>query len=298
MTLTATHAPSAAYILQPRYTGKERDAESGLDYFGARYYASTMGRFSSPDPTGLYFADPTDPQSLNLYAYVGNHTMTYVDPSGLNWFNQAPCNGQHYDVASVGTAIKSFFRNLFANCGGGGGGTTNDDQIGGINYGPSGHTKHSNQDIDRIVQSTGQSFSSTCQKDFATVGGALGIGFSLKDFTGNLLSGPFDQQPDTNNGATAAETDSGGPVGPAANGTIHLYAGFYGESENRQGFTLFHEETHRYFNLRDYQYPGQSNKNFDSMFGPFGYLRHNAPNGNTGTSSQFTDWLQGGCKKR
>jgi RHS repeat-associated protein len=34
------------------FTGKERDAESGLDYFGARYYSSSMGRFSSPDPLG------------------------------------------------------------------------------------------------------------------------------------------------------------------------------------------------------------------------------------------------------
>jgi RHS repeat-associated protein len=36
------------------FTGKERDTESGLDYFGARYYASSMGRFSSPDPMGQF----------------------------------------------------------------------------------------------------------------------------------------------------------------------------------------------------------------------------------------------------
>ena len=35
------------------FTGKERDTESGNDYFGARYYASTMGRFMSPDPSKL-----------------------------------------------------------------------------------------------------------------------------------------------------------------------------------------------------------------------------------------------------
>lgn len=53
-----------------KYTGKERDTESGLDYFGARYMSSSMGRFMSPDPSGLYFADPSNPQSLNLYSYV------------------------------------------------------------------------------------------------------------------------------------------------------------------------------------------------------------------------------------
>ena len=53
----------------PRYTGKERDTESGLDYFGARYLSSSMGRFMSPDysegPDPVPFGDPEDPQSLN-----------------------------------------------------------------------------------------------------------------------------------------------------------------------------------------------------------------------------------------
>jgi len=67
----------------PRSTGKERDSESGNDYFGARYYASTMGRFISPDPSGLYFADPTNPQSFNLYSYALNNPLMNTDPSGL-----------------------------------------------------------------------------------------------------------------------------------------------------------------------------------------------------------------------
>jgi RHS repeat-associated protein len=67
-----------------RYTGKERDTESGLDYFGARYYASSMGRWMSPDPSGLYFADPTNPQSFNLYGYVANNPLTNADPTGLD----------------------------------------------------------------------------------------------------------------------------------------------------------------------------------------------------------------------
>ena len=41
-----------------KFTGKERDAESGLDYFGARYNASTMGRFMSPDPLAGHVSDP------------------------------------------------------------------------------------------------------------------------------------------------------------------------------------------------------------------------------------------------
>jgi RHS repeat-associated protein len=70
--------------LRPRYTGKERDAESGLDNFGARYYGSSMGRFMSPDPGGLLFQKPQDPQSWNLYAYARNNPLSNVDPTGLD----------------------------------------------------------------------------------------------------------------------------------------------------------------------------------------------------------------------
>jgi len=68
------------------FTGKERDTESGLDYFGARYYGSTMGRFMSPDwnsePEAIPYADLRNPQSLNLYAYVNNNPLRMADPDG------------------------------------------------------------------------------------------------------------------------------------------------------------------------------------------------------------------------
>ena len=64
-----------------RFTGKERDAESGLDYFGARYYHSVAGRFLSVDPV-LDSADPTNPQSWNRYTYTFNNPLKYVDPDG------------------------------------------------------------------------------------------------------------------------------------------------------------------------------------------------------------------------
>jgi RHS repeat-associated protein len=68
------------------FTGKERDAESGLDYFGARYYTSAMGRFLSPDWSAkvepVPYAKLDDPQSLNLYSYVRNNPMSRTDPTG------------------------------------------------------------------------------------------------------------------------------------------------------------------------------------------------------------------------
>ena len=68
------------------FTSKERDTESGLDYFGARYLSSDLGRFMTPDwaakPTAVPYALFDDPQSLNLYAYVGNNPNTGIDLDG------------------------------------------------------------------------------------------------------------------------------------------------------------------------------------------------------------------------
>ncbi len=64
-----------------RSSSKERDAETGLDYFLARYYSGAQGRFTSPDPNNAG-ADPEDPQSWNAYAYSLNNPMKYVDPDG------------------------------------------------------------------------------------------------------------------------------------------------------------------------------------------------------------------------
>ncbi|HLI76807.1 MAG TPA: RHS repeat-associated core domain-containing protein [Acidobacteriaceae bacterium] len=71
--------------VRSRSTGKERDTESGLDYFKYRMYASSMGRWMSPDPSGLTHADLGNPQSLNLYNYVGNSPLTRTDLDGLCW---------------------------------------------------------------------------------------------------------------------------------------------------------------------------------------------------------------------
>jgi RHS repeat-associated protein len=84
-TSTTSSAVCATTVgfLQPHSTGKERDAESGNDYFGARYYASTMGRFMSPDPL-MASAHISNPQSWNRYAYVFNNPLLLIDPNGMD----------------------------------------------------------------------------------------------------------------------------------------------------------------------------------------------------------------------
>ncbi|HEU4510318.1 MAG TPA: RHS repeat-associated core domain-containing protein [Pyrinomonadaceae bacterium] len=85
--------------VRQQFTEKERDVETGLDYFLARYYSSTQGRFTSPDefsggPDELFdfvddasinptfYADLLKPQSLNKYQYSYNNPLRYVDPDG------------------------------------------------------------------------------------------------------------------------------------------------------------------------------------------------------------------------
>jgi len=68
--------------VEQKFTGQIRDSETGMDFFTARYYASAVGRFTSPDPMNLG-ADLLDPQSWNAYAYVRNNPLALVDPSGV-----------------------------------------------------------------------------------------------------------------------------------------------------------------------------------------------------------------------
>ena len=66
-----------------KFTGKERDSESGLDNFGARYNSSAMGRFMSPDPKIPNLKHLVNPQKWNKYAYTINNPLRYFDPDGM-----------------------------------------------------------------------------------------------------------------------------------------------------------------------------------------------------------------------
>jgi RHS repeat-associated protein len=83
---------------------KERDAESGFDYFEARYFNSLAGRFASVDP--LMTIDMKGrgqiPQTLNVYSYSVNNPLKYVDPQGLEVTAKTTDN----DKGGKTTAIK------------------------------------------------------------------------------------------------------------------------------------------------------------------------------------------------
>jgi RHS repeat-associated protein len=73
-----------ASTAEPRvkFTGKERDAETGLDYFEARYFSSAQGRFTSTDPVISGPHKLNDPQNWNLYVYARNNPLRFTDPTG------------------------------------------------------------------------------------------------------------------------------------------------------------------------------------------------------------------------
>ncbi len=86
---------SDAGATEKHFTGQEHDTESMNDYFKARYMASAMGRFMSPD---TLLGSPDDPQSLNLYAYVKNNSLTNIDPDGHDCIVQTRTSDTTEDV--------------------------------------------------------------------------------------------------------------------------------------------------------------------------------------------------------
>jgi len=91
--------PSAA----PRkFTGKERDAETGFDYFGARYLSATTGRFTTTDPAYTLGENLIDPQRWNRYAYVRNNPLRFIDPDGRDTWDLAIGFAQGIGHAALG----------------------------------------------------------------------------------------------------------------------------------------------------------------------------------------------------
>jgi RHS repeat-associated protein len=104
------HVPSILCL----FTGKERDAATGLDNFGARYNSSSFGRFMSPDPENAG-ATAEAPQSWNAYAYVLGNPLNYTDPFGLDCIYKSDATDNPYPGA---TGTVTILRGDCANKGG------------------------------------------------------------------------------------------------------------------------------------------------------------------------------------
>jgi len=86
--------PQATAKQKKLFTGKERDTETGLDYFGARYYRPQVARFTTVDPAMTLDENLTDPQRWNRYAYVRNNALKFTDRDGRDCIASAKHSDQ------------------------------------------------------------------------------------------------------------------------------------------------------------------------------------------------------------
>jgi len=129
ITETVTNLPfgdgmsiNGAEASHKHFTGKLHDDETGLDYFGARYFSSGQGRFLTPDwsadPTTVPYGHFETPQTLNLYAYVGNNPVTDTDPDGHDEdFNNDSPDGAASVKESDSVAVKGESGNALTDAG-------------------------------------------------------------------------------------------------------------------------------------------------------------------------------------
>ncbi len=92
-----------SYTPSLKFSGKERDQESGLDYFGARYFYTAHYRWLSPDPIVPVDVALGDPQAWNAYSYVRNNPVNNFDPSGLYTFENGTPEQQAQFRSALGT---------------------------------------------------------------------------------------------------------------------------------------------------------------------------------------------------
>lgn len=87
-----------------QFAGKERDPDTGFDYFGGRFYAASLGRFSTVDPAYVIDENLHNPQLFNRYSYAVNNPLRFTDPDGRLWETV-------WDAYSLAAGIASFRSN-------------------------------------------------------------------------------------------------------------------------------------------------------------------------------------------
>jgi RHS repeat-associated protein len=92
-----THVSTGSMFTDRLYTGQRAISGLGLDYYNARYYDPSLGRFISPDSI-----TPGGPQGLNRYSYVMNNPIRYNDPTGHRNCEEDGynCPGSSYNTPS------------------------------------------------------------------------------------------------------------------------------------------------------------------------------------------------------
>jgi RHS repeat-associated protein len=211
---------SGSYTTDIKYTGKIQD-DTGLYYYGARYYDPVIGRFITPD---TIVQAPSDPQSLNRYAYCRNNPIKYVDPSG-RWFWVAVIVGAILGGASAAANNQPIWQGMLMGAAGGlmvGGGAAAFGFWGAVGGG--------------ILAGAGNAAATGGNIGFGALAGGLGagLGYGLGSWASGWESGSFwgelggSMMAGAVAGGVGAEL-SGGKFGQGAwMGAAYGSAGFFG----------------------------------------------------------------------
>jgi RHS repeat-associated protein len=103
---------SAGSVTRKQFTSYDRSSATDLDYAINRFYDPQQGRFMQTDPLGMGAASISDPQSLNLYAYVQNNPINAIDPTGQIWVDRVEgvCTQEvTMEVGSSGNIVSTTF---------------------------------------------------------------------------------------------------------------------------------------------------------------------------------------------
>lgn len=301
------------------FTGEFHDTETGLDNYQYRSYNPKLGRWMTPDPSSLKFSTLSNPQSFNLYAYVMNDPLKYLDGHGLELEECTESGGEDdgcgWDGGSTGGGG--------GGSGGGGGGATdpcatdpfcvtvttdppvdpcppdtcttvtvNPDPP--IDPEPPVDTCPADTcvevsvpplqpvDINGLIQQAKQLLSANCKSKLSNVV----PGYSTNSFFTQLANTPFQQYPNVNSNLPSdrtigadADTQLALPGRP-----IRLFPNFYTDDPTYQAFVLIHEGIHRFTGWTDAQ-----------VFANLASSGLQAPGNGYGTGN-ITTWLEGGCK--
>ena len=290
-----------------KFTGMERDSESGLDHTLIRQFTSTYGRWLSPDPDCF---GCTNPQKLNRYAYVFNNPVTLTDPFGLeggpvcSWLNPDCDSGDYGGPGGHGGPCSLIIRRgskRFAEVSGCGGG----DSGGGPGLTKQKVTRSGSltDSFDPLLKTAIANLSSNCQKFFDTLSGGTK---ALSSSVSNLQF--FDGTGSTGDGALNASTVLPG----ASNETLNQYvdgsaavvlsnssgisngivigSNFKWENTTQQGTTLVHEDAHYAYQLTDQNFQNQIQQ-YNPSFNPANYGMTNV----NSASQFFTAFLSANC---
>jgi RHS repeat-associated protein len=218
------------------FTGQERDSESGNDYFRARYYGSSIGRFLSADPAGPWFANAADPQSWNFYTYVHNNPFINIDPTGLDCIFFGDVSGTIAEIDHGDTLADS---QACANAPGGGGqwvdGYVDESQM---DYNPDTDSWNVvSSDEDNIYYTTisqaNPSCTTNCQTSFSSIPldnvNSMLVAGSMSDFLQWLPA----------NGVPGSRPNAQYPLDPALKTRVNNYCGPNGAGGSVQHFSHF-----------------------------------------------------------